>query len=99
MARFRSWSYEALAERIERDKHHNDCLDYIEIVDKVGTVYYIEFNVFWDDKPQGDVRVCATLSAEPQRMLLGFLPIYRLDVTDSFIMSPEGIFVDEDSNP
>jgi hypothetical protein len=34
-----------------------------------------EFNAFWDDKPHGDIRVCGDLSADPQKRLLGFLPV------------------------
>jgi hypothetical protein len=59
----------------------------------------MEFQAVWDGKPHGDVRVCGDLSAEPQRQLLGFIPIYIADVTDSFIMSPDGRFVDEHETP
>lgn len=85
LAKFRAWSYAQLAERVERD-----CLQHIEGTASDGTRYQMEFQAFWDDKPQGDVRICGDLSAEPQRLLLGFLPIYTPDVTDSFIMSPDG---------
>lgn len=96
MARFRTWSYAQLAERVERDRVAHDCLANLENTSPDGTDYYIEFNVFWDDKPNKDVRVCGSLSAEPQKRLLGFIPIYTPDVTDSFIMSPDGRFVGEE---
>jgi len=60
-----------------------------------GTKYQIEFQALWDGKPHGDVRVCGDLSAMPHKTLLGFIPVYVSDVTDSFIMSPDGRFVGE----
>jgi hypothetical protein len=90
LAKFRTWSYAQLAERVERDRVAHDCLEHIEGTAPDGTKYYIEFNAFWDDKPQGDVRVIGSLGAEPQKPLLGFIPIYISDVNDSFIMSPDG---------
>ena len=96
LARFRAWSYAQLAERVERDRVAHDCLEHIEGTAPDGTQYQIEFNALWDDKPNGDVRVCGSLSTEPQKPLLGFIPIYTPDVSDSFIMSPDGRFVGED---
>jgi hypothetical protein len=96
LATFRSWTYASLAERVEIDNCNGDCLEHIEGIGSDATEYQLEFNAFWDDKPHGDIRVCGSLSAEPQRRLLGFLPIYTPDLTDSFIMSPDGSFVDED---
>lgn len=51
--------------------------------------------MFWDDKPNGAVRVFGDLSLHPQKPLLGSIPICTPDVTDSFIMSPDGNFVGE----
>ena len=96
LAKFRTWSYAQLAERVERDRVARDCLEHVEGTAPDGTQYQIEFNALWDDKPNGDVRVLGSLSAEPQKPLLGFIPIYTPDVTDSFIVSPEGRFVGED---
>lgn len=95
LAKFRAWTYTRLAERVERDHHAHDCLEHIEGTAPDGTQYQIEFQALWDDKPHGAVRVCGDLSAEPQRPLLGFIPVYTPDVTDSFTMSPDGRFVDE----
>lgn len=91
LARYRSWSYVQLAARIGEDC----CLETVERTASDGTEYQMEFQVFWDDKPHGDVRVVGDLFAEPQRPLLGFIPIYTPDVTDCFIMSPGGQFVGE----
>ena len=55
--------------------------------------------MLWDDKPHGAVRVCGDLSAGRQRPLLGFIPVYTPDVTDSFIMNPDGRFIDEHETP
>jgi hypothetical protein len=98
LAVFRSWSYAALAERVEIDNRNGDCLEHIEGVGLDGTEYQLEFNAFWDDKPNGDIRVRGALSAEPQRRLLGFLPIYMPHASEEFIMSPDGSFVDEDED-
>lgn len=95
MAKFRAWSYGQLAERVVRDHREHDCLEHIEGTAPDGTKYQMEFQAFWDDVPYGDIRVCGDLLAEPQRPLLGFIPVYVPDVTDSFIMSPDGQFVGE----
>ena len=95
LTKFRSCSYEQLAERVERDRKAHDCLEHIEGTAPDGTQYQMEFQAVWDGKPHGDVRVCGDLSAVPQRPLLGFIPIYVSDVTDGFIMSPDGRFVGE----
>lgn len=96
LAAFRMWSYAALSAHIGREGANRDCLEHFEGTSSDGTDYQLEFNAFWDDKPHGDIRVCGSLSAEPQRQLLGFLPIYIPHLTDSFIMSPDGSFVDEE---
>ena len=95
LAKFRAWSYAQLAERVERDRREHDCLEHTEATAPDGTTVQMEFNACWDDKPGGDVRVYGDLSASPQKPLLGFIPIYTPDVMDSFIMRPDGSFVDE----
>ena len=99
LAKFRTWSYAQLAERVERDRKAHDCLEHIEGTAPDGTRYQMEFQVLWDDKPHGAVRVCGDLSAGRQRPLLGFIPVYTPDVTDSFIMNPDGRFIDEHETP
>lgn len=95
LAKYRTWSYSQLAERVDSDRRLHDCLEHIESTASDGTMYQIEFQAFWDDKPQGDVRVIGNLSSEPQKPLWRFIPIYISDVADSFIMRPDGRFVDE----
>lgn len=95
LAKFGTWSFAQLAERVERDRRTHDCLDCSEGVAPDGTEYVIEINAYWDDKHEGNVRVCGDISATPQRPLWGFIPIYMPDATDSFIMAPDGRFIGE----
>jgi hypothetical protein len=99
LAKFRTWSYAQLAERVERDRQMHDCLEVVEGTAPDGTQYQMEFQAMWDSKPHGDVRVFGDLSAVPHKPLLGFIPIYVSDVTDSFIISPDGRFVGEHETP
>ena len=95
LSKFRRWSYETLAAEIERTRGEHDCLRHFDEIAADGTECQLEFNVFWDDRPGGNVRVLGDLSASPQRPLLRFVPIYVADVTDFFIMAPDGSFVGE----
>jgi hypothetical protein len=97
LAKYRTWSYAQLAEKIGRDPFWKpqDCLEHVEGTASDGTKYQVELNVFWNDKSNGEIIVSGDLSADPQRPLLGFIPIYTSDVTDSFIMSAEGQIVAE----
>jgi hypothetical protein len=95
LAKYRAWPYSVLAERVEVDLKQHECLEHVEGQADDGTLYYLEFQAVWDDKAGGDVRVLGSLSAEPQKPLFGFLPIYCPDVTDSFIMAADGHFVGE----
>ena len=52
-----------------------------------GTVYQIEIQFLWDDKPKGDIRVMGSIDDGGLR---AFVP-----VTESFIIDPHGNFVDE----
>lgn len=90
LARFRSWGYAELAEHIGRD-----CLEHVEGIAADGSEYQMEFQVFWDGKPRGNIRVFGDICVEPQKPLLGFIPIYTSDAVDSFIMSSDGRFVGE----
>ena len=49
--------------------------------------YQIEIQVFWDDKPKGDVRVAGSIDDGGWR---AYLPLCR-----DFIMAPDNSFVDE----
>ena len=98
LARFRAWTHAQLAERVERDRTAHGCLDSSDGVASDGTAYFIEFNAFWDDRPGGDVRVCGYLSVASQRPLFGFVPIYRPDASQCFIMNPGGQFIGDDES-
>jgi hypothetical protein len=95
LAKFRNWSYAELSRAVEQTRRDHDCLEHLEETAPDGTDYQVEFNVFWNDKPNQEVRVIGSLFAEPSRPLLGFIPIYTPDVTDSFIMAPDGRFLFE----
>lgn len=97
LAKFRSWTYAHLAERVDRGpfwKPH-DCLEHVEGTAPDGTKYQMEFNVDWNDEPNKEVRVSGSLAAEPQKPLLGFIPVYTADVTAGFVMAPDGRFLFE----
>lgn len=57
--------------------------------------YHLEFNVFWDDRRGGNVRVCGDITTPPQAPFRPILPIQTPDATDSFIMAPDGRFIGE----
>jgi hypothetical protein len=82
LARYRSRSYAELAAWARQSR-----TDTAEAAGPSGTRYQIEVQVFWDDKPEGDVRVGASIDDGGIR---AFLPL-----TDSFILSPQGQFVGE----
>ena len=98
LAEFRGRNYDDLVRKIERTKREHDCLAHFEGVAQDGTTYQIELNVFWDDQPKGNIRVIGDISVEPQKRLLGFLPIFRPNLTDDFIMAPDGTFIGEEAN-
>ncbi len=100
LAKYRTWSYAQLVERVGRGPFWKpqDCLEHIEGTAPDGTEYQMEFDVSWNDKPNQEVRVSGSLSAEPQRPLWGFIPLYTPDVTDSFIMDTNGRFLFEDES-
>jgi hypothetical protein len=52
-----------------------------------GSRYQLEVQFFWDDEPDGDVRVLGSVDDGGIR---AFIPI-----TDDFILSPDGRFVGE----
>jgi hypothetical protein len=82
LARYRLRSYAELASWAREGRAAT-----AEAVGPTGTRYQIEVQFFWDDKPQGDVRVGASIDDGGIR---AFLPL-----TDSFILSAEGKFVEE----
>ncbi len=80
LARYRELSYAELEARLGE-------VDAFEAVAPSGNEYQLEFEVFWDDKPRGDLRVMGGVDDGGWR---AFAPL-----TDDFIMSPDGSFVDE----
>lgn len=101
LAKYRGWEHERLAAAIDDGPFWKlrDCLEHSEGLAADGTLYQIEINVDWYDRKKRQVMVSAALSAEPQRMLLGFLPIYRSDLCDSFVMAPDGSFLEDENAP
>lgn len=97
LAKFRSWTYTQLAGRVDRGPFWKpqNCLEHVEGTAPDGTEYQMEFHVDWNDKPNQEVRVFGSLSADPQKPLLGFIPIYTPDATDSFVMATDGRFLFE----
>lgn len=93
LAEFRSWSHEALVAKIEYGLFQ-ECLANFEETFSDGTRYHMEFNVFWDGEEGGNVRVLGDLNADPHLPIPG-TGVYQSQVTDSFIMAPDGSFVGE----
>ena len=56
-------------------------------IDECLKSFQIEVQVFWDDRPGGDVRVVGGIDDGGIRALI--------PLTESFIMNPQGGFVDE----
>ena len=64
------------------------CLGSYDVIGPDSKKYHLQPQLFWDDKPEGDIRV--TLSIDDGRF---FSSIFRKGV--SFILSPSGTFVGE----
>jgi hypothetical protein len=54
----------------------------INVRNESGAFYQIELNVYWDSKPDGNLRIMASIDDGGWR---AFLPL-----TDSLIMKPDG---------
>ena len=66
-----------------------------DISGKSGEKYQTEIQVFWDDKPNENIRVLITIDESPHKPLLGFIPIYLSGPSEDFIKSPNNEFIDE----
>ena len=77
---YRTKPYAVLKELIGR-------VDASEVATPDGLAYQIEIQVFWDDKPDGDIRVIGAIDDSGWR---AFFPL-----GDSFIMTPDGAFLGE----
>lgn len=58
-----------------------------EVTGPSGVKYQIEMQVFWDAKPDGNVRVVGSID---EGGINAFLPL-----TEGFIMAPDGKFIGE----
>jgi hypothetical protein len=77
---WRTRSHQELASRIGET-------DRLQVSGASETQYQVTIQVFWDSKPQGDIRVVGSIDDGGWRV---FLPL-----SDSFIMAPDGSFVGE----
>ncbi len=84
---YKQWSYSQWVDLINQEDQGP-----IESIAPDGTIYQFEVQAFWDDRSSGNVRVCAYIWAEPQKRLLSCLPIYVTDVSDGFIIRPDGSY-------
>jgi len=79
--------------RIYRIKSYSQLLplinksEYKELKDSSGKEHYIQVSGFWDDEPNSDIRVMASISDGGKS---AYIPL----ITD-FIMSPSGQFIGE----
>ena len=80
LQKYRARGYSELRERIGS---HDD----YDVTAPSGRRYQIEVNFFWDDRPDGDIRVGGSIDDGGWR---AWIP-----VTDSFILSSTGRFVGE----
>ena len=95
VGKYREKRYEDLVEMIKQKPER------YELTGPSGTEYFIEIEAFWDDKPNGDIRVIGSIDEQPNKPifadkpLLRWIPIYSSTATDDFILSPSGKFIDE----
>ena len=80
LERYRRLSYEDLRQLL-------GSVQIEAIVDSTGVSYQIEVQFFWDDRPNGDIRVIGCIDDGGLR---AFVPL-----SDSFIKAPSGAFVGE----
>jgi hypothetical protein len=97
LSSYRKKSHSELVARIESPRH-SDRLDVTEGTTPDGTAYTIETNIAWDDRSKRHIRVMSDLSTCTNGRLLGFIPVLMPNVADSFILAPDGTFVDECSS-
>ena len=66
-----------------------------------GEAYQVEIDAFWDDKPDGNIRVLGSIDEDPHKPvfwkipILRWLPLYITSVNHDFIKSPSDDFVGE----
>ena len=91
---YRAMSHCDLAARLDSPRHQ-DHLDVTDGTTPDGTDYTIETNIVWDDRSKRHIRVMSDLFTGTDGCLPGFLPVFRSDVADGFILAPDGTFIDE----
>ena len=94
LASYREMSHSELAARLE-SLRHEDHLDVTDGTAPDGTTYKIETNILWDDRSKRHIRVMSDLSTGTRGCLLGFVPVFTPDVSNDFILAPDGTFIDE----
>ena len=80
LTRFRAMSYEALTRLVGTSETS-------EVRSDSGTTYSVQVDVFWDDRPNGPVRVMAMID---DGGITAFMP-----KSDDFIMTPNGDLMGE----
>ena len=80
MSQLRSQTYSQLKEFMGNSQH-------LEITAPSGKEYQLEFESWWDDKQESNLRVVVSID---DRGLRAFFPL-----TNSFIIAPDGSFVGE----
>jgi hypothetical protein len=80
LAHYRTLSYADLVTRV-------DSVECEEVASSDQKLWQLEFQFFWDNKPNGDIRVTGAIDNGGIR---AFFP-----VTDSFIKAPNGEFIGE----
>lgn len=81
LSKFRKLDYSELKQHIDAEPYTSDSKL------ENGNWYQFEVQVFWDDKPEDDIRVIGSVDDGGWR---AFVPM-----TESYILAPSGKFVDE----
>jgi len=81
LSEYRAISYEELAGRLGTTETD-------EVSVPSGAAYQLEFQFFWDSKPNGDIRVLGSIGD-------GSLRTFINPLGDDFIVAPDGTFVGE----
>ncbi|MCP5537210.1 MAG: hypothetical protein H7A51_13400 [Akkermansiaceae bacterium] len=86
---YRQLSYAELKSMVDRSDPdvHEGYLD-------SGEGYQIEIQVYWDDEPDGVIRVYGVGDRSPHRPLFGFIPVYLSSVGESILICPDGSFIE-----
>lgn len=93
---FRGLTYEQLATVMK--SHDGDHLELTEFESETSDEFQLVIDCCYDDMPGGSIRVDGTVMKMPLHPALGFLPVYCSKACDGFIMTPDGTFLDEDSD-